>query len=473
MIALTTIESVSVGDVVCKGLSGFKKIPLSTELSPLGDFAFQILKTIFLTSTLLVHVYTKMGSNNTYAIAGTIATDGTITYGSETSISTLGLASYHQTLSADRLTDSTFIVFSQGYCIACSVSGTTITYGSPVVPEASIIASHQNVHRITDTTFAAIYIDSTNYLTCRVGSLSTLVVSFPSAAVDYAAAAVAGVYTERYDSSSILVIFDYNNVNVIAARVSVSGTTPTWNTTHAFAFNALGFADCPKKLLKITDDEFVAFFAKSTPTRLVAFPFRYAQTTVSSVILKEEIIIEQDSYTGSLAGTIEGIEAVYLGDGLIAIAIRDYRARAYPAGIKLLKYSNRTVGPSFPLITIIDDQINSSQVPNPGQYGSSVIIDSGFGRIFFVYRDLMDVGGGQSGGYTRGRWIDIPIVIGVALSSGTSPIVITRGKIGGFTSLVIGVRYYIDPLGRLTDQPWSEVAYLGTAISTTEILIKH
>ena len=102
-----------------------------------SGFAIKVPQVVCLSNDLIVVSYIRDSNNYGYVVAGTISGAGSITWGTAISLSTQSNDTVP--IAIDRLTDSTFAIAYQisspGFDLRChagSVSGTTITMGTPI-----------------------------------------------------------------------------------------------------------------------------------------------------------------------------------------------------------------------------------------------------------------------------------------------------------------------------------------------------
>lgn len=187
-------------------------------------------------SDKVVIVYTTGGNVLTYIVGSTTST--AMTLGSAATIESFYCAAYD--VSYDPVNDKVIVVYSSASGLQArvgTISGTTITWGSAAtVTTSSSATAPLCITNIGSGKFAVVYNNgaSSNYTTVVVGSVSGTTITFgtPVQVIAYASS----YNFISYDAGADRIVISYTNASssgfVVAA--SVSGTTVTLGTPVQF-----------------------------------------------------------------------------------------------------------------------------------------------------------------------------------------------------------------------------------------------
>jgi len=411
------------------------------------------------------------GGNSEYgtAIVGTVS--GTsITFGSEYIFTSVGIR--YASVSFDPNTSGKFVVTWQvtsgeyGKAIVGTVSGTSISYGSEVTFNAAqtwygYCAFDPN----TANKFMVVYSDEGNgsYGTAIIGTVSGTSISFGS---EYVVDATHTINMEiAWDPSTTgkaIITHRYYGGGVFygkATVATVSGTSITFGSATTFnsgSTNYISVAYDPSTAGKFV----VAYRDKSNSNYGTAIVGTVSGTSVS---FGAEVVF----HSGSMSYTSIAFDPATAGKALIA-----YRSSTDGEGaveIGTVSGTSITFGSSYvfssPAVAytaIAFDPNNAGEFvisyrdADDSNYGKAVLNDL-TGTIVTTNLTSTNFAGTSTAAFTNGQ---------------TATIVPQGGVSTNQTSLTIGSTYYVQPAGTLATSAGDPSVVAGKAISATSLILK-
>jgi len=412
----------------------------------------------------VVIVYNDRGSNNVKAVVGTVS--GTnISFGTPAVVESG--EGYYMGIAYDSNAQKVVITYAvgssyYGKAIVGTVSGTNISFGTPVVFESSStsffeIAYDPNAQKVviaTDVTGGSNPVGKV-----VVGTISGTGISFGSATT------LAGLNARidvTYDSNAQKVVISYTDQNSYGVAVvgTVSGTNISLGTPVVFAS------------VTITGRGQKSAYDSNAQKIVIAYrPYGNSNTYLGTAIV------------GTVSGTSIsfGTPVVFENAAVSPDISTTYDSNAQRIVISYSDAGNSSYG------TLIVGTVNNTSI----SFGTAVVFesaatdsvssvyDSNAQKVVTAYKD-----GGNSNygtavvfqtGYSSANLTSenyIGIANGAAADTGTARVQVGSGINGSQSSLTAGQQYFVQTdgtLGLTADDP-SVIA--GTAISATEIIVK-
>jgi hypothetical protein len=289
---------------------------------------------------------------------------------------------YYTTTTFDSTNNRTVIVYQDagnsnyGTAVVGTVSGTSISFGTPVVFQSSYFLTPSAVYDLTNNRVVIAYrnLTNSNYGTAIVGTVSGTSISFGSAVVFLSAGinSIAAVY----DSTNSKVIVAYRNtgnLNYGTAIVgTVSGTSISFGTPTVFASSDISET-------AITHD-----------------------TTSNKIIIAYKNTANSD-YGTAIVGTVSGTSISFGTAVVFQSAFSYYIAASYDSSNNrtVISYSNNTnanVGTSI-VGTVSGTSISFGTAvlfATSQSFYIASVFDSSVNRIVIAYRNLDNSGYGTA-----------------------------------------------------------------------------
>jgi hypothetical protein len=455
---VATGASIAANDVVRMLNGGIAKasrmnaFPI-TDVST-GDFSISPMAVCMLTATTGVVVCNIAPNNYGRATVFTINTNGTISLGTPFVFN----SGTTVMLDAAALSATQVMVCYKnggnsdyGTAIILSISGTTITAGSPFV-FASAVTYDISVIRLTDTSALVAYTgpSTTYYAYACVLSVSGTTITGGTALAVTAVKSWQNRLAFLSSTKAVLTyVEDTTTTDVLHAVVlTISGTTITKGTDVSIGNcrNDMGLTICA-----LSDSKALVFYSNlvSSPTFLGA-----------AVILN----ISGTTITAGAPYTVTTIPISW--EYVSCCKFDDNKVLAY--------WSNNTNGLDVLVLSVFDTfvKVESDVSMNilaaaPIYWNSAAKI--GPGQFVLGYRDF-----NEGSGRTRLQVLNFARdIMGIAMetkSAGQACKVAIGPKIRNLTGLTQGAVYYLDDLGNFTTSPTNY--QLGIALSTTELLLR-
>jgi hypothetical protein len=209
----------------------------SSDISP--SDVYHVSSTFDTLNNKIVVTYRDSTTTYLMAVVGTVS-GGTITFGTPvTAVSSVG---YYITSVFDTLNNKVVVSYAgaTGYLFSVvgTVSGTTISFGSPVTLSTgtSLFRLSSTFDSVNNKVAVSWIASSTNNpIYCRVGTVSGTTISFGAQATVSSASATYGYYTLEsiFDSINGKVVIAFNNSGHKAIVGTVSGTSISFGTPVA------------------------------------------------------------------------------------------------------------------------------------------------------------------------------------------------------------------------------------------------
>ena len=470
-------------------------------------------------------------SASTNAVAASAASNAMVAVSLS---STLGVAVYKDSANSNHMTAA-----------ALTISGTTVTAGTPVQLSASTTAGFV-VIALNSTTFVVSYQDSTNTAkqTVVVGTISgtTITAGTPvnfSASVNsvLATTGIPAIIVPVSSTQFVIGISDSTNANKITIfSATVATTVPTFGsgvvvgttTNRGFFISALdathfvvNYSDSANTNLQTTICGLLTGTTVTFPSAAVAQAAggsSAGQSITSTALSSSAFVIGWSSASGAFvaAGTVSGTTvtmganaqlgaatgAFWQGygnfyGGLLSLDATHIIATTTTGGVSQLwaaSIATTTVTFGTPATIAAASQIvamTSSFVIGAGSLlseasisGTAVTSASRVAPAYISYvtplssTAVLAVEGGTLGSFayivTPTAFVASYGILGIAQTSaaaGARATVAVDGIASGFTGLTVGTQYYANGDGSLTST--STGWLLGTAISATQILMKN
>ena len=295
-----------------------------TTTVPTWSSANQNMQVVALSSTLLLTVWLNSTTGYSYAAAGTIS-GTTITWGTPTAISTARAYNFVNiaALSATTALIGSIVVGTGSYYNGVSVSGTTITVSTISAAGATGDSTQYPLLPLTSTTAILFYGNTAAGVVGRV-------VTYNGASAPTFGTAVNNPYTTGPEihpivlsSTSVLCITDNGGGSRVARQWAVSGTTLTLSGTQATLSTNLNTGAGSALFISATE----AIFTTN------------ATTTVQKLTISGTAVTASTAWTPSYKVLVQNIGANQL------LSSTDFLATAGGSGAVFTRYSyNTTTG---------------------------------------------------------------------------------------------------------------------------------
>lgn len=405
------------------------------------------------TNNRVVVAYVNSVSSRGTAAVGTVS--GTsISFGTPVDFDSSGIS--YPSIVFDPNTGKVVIAYngSTGKAIVGTVSGTSISFGTAVTLSSSTIAYVQAMYDTTNSKVVVAYQDAvTNYGTAIVGTVSGTSISFGTAVTFLAGNAF--YVSAAYTGTKVVVAYrDGNNSNYGTAIVgTVSGTSISFGTSAVFN---TGVAN-------------------------------YTATAYDTLNAKVVIAYQDNSnsdYGTAVVGTVSGTsvsfgtKAVFSSQTTnnIAIAYNPYAKQSVIACWS----SGATTG------STVTAAVSGTSVSFPTAYTynavstfyPAIVYSSTVQKMVVAYVQQSSPFPGYAQVLTTGFATNLSATNYIGISSaayanGATALIQTVGSVDDAqTSLTPGLAYYVQTTGALASTAGSPSVFAGTAVSATQILVK-
>ena len=455
------------GQPVVVNSDGTVSVPVSPFSSPVvfesGGIVYP--SPVYDTNSNKVVIAYRDGGNSNYgtAVVGTVS-GGSITFGTPVVFESAN--SIYISAVFDNNSNKVVIAYydggngGYGTSIVGTVSGNSISFGTPVVFESASSVYISSVFDSGSNKVVIAYRDggNSNYGTAIVGTVSGTSISFGSAVVFNTAGVVDT--TLSYDSNLQKVVLAYRdqNTNQGTARVG----TVTGGTSISFG-SAVVF------------DTDVTSFTKS----------------VYDVNAQKVVIAYRDggnsNYGTAIVGTVSGTNISFGSSVVFQTSRVDEMAIGYDANLQKVVLAYQNVGNSSYGTSVVGTvsgtsiSFGSSVVFNAASTTyTSVLYDPDSTKVLIAYPDggnssagtsLLFTPDGASVVLTSENYIGIST--GGTYAAGSSATVDIIGTLNEDQSgLTAGQSYYVQTDGTLNTTPADPSVFAGTAISATSLVVK-
>jgi len=440
---------------------------------------------------------------------GTVSAVNPITNGTTTTFTTdqIGLtmaatydSSNQRVVVAYRDTDASNL----GYAIVGTVSGTTISFGTPVQFVAQAVSSIALTFDSTNNKVVLVYnntFQSKGY--AAVGTVSGTSISFGTAV--QVSSGTIGWSSAVFDAVNGKVVIAYQSLgsgNAVVATVSGTsislGTEVTFDASNSWYISAVSVGTSKvviayslvstsqgKAIVGTVSGTSISFgtavaFVASSNGRYISAAY---DTTNTKVVIAYANVNTAPYYGAAIVGTVSGT-SISFGTAVQFAAstiVSDVNAAYSPtAGRVLITYSNNS---NSYYGTLIVGTVSGTSI----SFGPSSIFSSTFTSLPVSVYDSTSTkivlssvitGAGQSRVVTIGTSTNLTATnyIGIsdaAYASGATATIQTVGSVDDAqTSLTPGLAYYVQTDGTLASTAGSPSVFAGTAVSATQILVK-
>jgi hypothetical protein len=382
-----------------------------------------------------------------------------------------------------------------GTAVVGSVSGSSITFGTPVVFESASNGVAAITFDSNSNKVVLAYYDGSNlnYGTSRVGTVSGTSISFGNAAVYESAYSLYNAIGFDSNSNKVVVAYrDQGNSNYGTAVVgTVSGTSISFGTP--VVFNAGAVEDCwvvfdttSNKIVILYKDggnsNYGTAIVGTVSGTSISFgtevAFNSAATTYPIGVFDPssgKVVIafrdEGDSNNGKvMVGTVSGTSISFGSEVLYASGITaNGSGLAYDSTNSqvVLVYQNATNG-TVKTGTVSGTTINLSSATEYNSVSSTynrVVYDSNSGSSVIAYTDATNSNHGKSLVFNQAIRAEVADGDNAVVDIGSA---ISTNQVG----LTAGQQYFVQTDGTLGLTAADPSVIAGTAISATEIIVK-
>jgi len=405
--------------------------------------------------TVIAYVDIGNGSEGT-AVVGTVSGNA-ISFGSEVSFSGSGVSTRYIGATFDSSNNKIAIAYQDasnsqyGTAVVGTVSGTTISFGTPVVFES---ASCQFVAATFDNNSNKVvvaYADQGNVSgagTAIVGTVSGTSISFGSPTV-----------FENANTDEISIAFDSSANKVVVAYQDVG------NSNHGTA--AVGTVSGTS----------ISF---GTPVVFQAADTRHTSTTFDSTNNKIVIAYENDGsseHGTAVVGTVSGTSIsfgtpVVFAASVVSLIDATFDSNANKVVVQYRDETNSNYG------TIVSGSVSGTTITfdtplvfnaNTSSNSNTNSFDSNANKVVIAYNDGGNSNKGTSAVYQTGY---TDITRGQVASGGAATVDIVGTVSTNQLSLTAGQQYFVQPDGTLGLTAADPSVLAGTAISATKLVVK-
>jgi hypothetical protein len=460
-----TADSVSKPAIITNGLLNGSWVPASSFTYSTSYYAYG--RLVKMTDTTYVTAETLASA--TYglrAAVNTVAADGTITAGTYvTAASTTNNGQYNNYNSIIKISANKFMMFyavaaNTVYAIVGSISGTTITFGTPVALYAAttfFMAAATNgadqilVHTKNST---SPYADKIMALTV---SGTTITAGGSTTWYSLAAYQTFSFDSLAYDPSSDRYIsLNANTSNAFLATVfSVSGTTVTVGTTTSFGSEVSAGASYPVVYIRYNSNIGRMVFAL-----LVSGITYYVSTlTISGLNFTR-------ASTSALSNTIVAVNYFTITQNSLGDLILGMTNGSYVQTFNSVIFSPTTYQPYISFLSGGSavypgywTSFDSNNMPNEigsGFYGQ--VPRSTLSAVMFksALTSASNAIGFANATVTNGQSLSVAVNGGICSS---------------LNGLLVGTKYYVDGNGALSPSSSTAIKFMGYALSSTKMFV--
>ena len=391
-----------------------------------------------------------------------------------------------------------------GTAVVGTVSGTSISFGTPVVFESATSAQISATYDSTNGKVVIAYQDGGNssYGTAVVGTVSGTAISFGTAVV-FESASSSGI-SATYDSTNGKVVIAYRdagNAGYGTAVVgTVSGTAISFGTPVVFASTSVSFIPATydstnNKVVIAYRDNDNSFYGTAvvgtvsgtsisfgTPVVFNSATTNYISATYDSTNGKVVIAYTDggnSSYGTAVVGTVSGTSISFGTPVVFESATSSYISTTYDSTNNKIVIAYQDAGNSFYGTAIVGTVSGTSiSFGTPVVFESAIssynsaIYDSTNGKVVIAYRDDGNSLYGTGVVFTVG-FSDNTDFIGITAEAisdtATGPVNVYGGINAVQTGLTIASDYYVQADGSLTTASASPAVKVGQAVSATTI----
>lgn len=479
--AVSVTGTVAVGDPVCRIAGAFRKMPTTTQAQVVAcaQPSRVQLGAVWVDTNVVVVIYITSGAMYPVAKAGTVAADGTITWGTEVIMDTSHAVDTSQgsNIHICKTGTNKFVIdycnSGTWYFMAGTVSGDVISKGSAVSTAFTWLSKHSTV-MLEEDKFMVYGPGASNYPSARIATVSGTTISFGTAvAEESVAAAYAITHLFSYSSGTKFCCartLGSSSGYVYATLGTISGTVPTFAASFlkyrvAKAATAGGILTSAS-VQTSENSALIAVMPGEVEQNILLYEINWQDDIIKAGTSDHQygtrmcgrlgVSAQLSSY---LSGDDKTIDATKVGPNLYAFSI----GHSNPS-----VSSHREAWMQFVRVGAKDGEYQILptvyQLYDTQSKEWDVIDSDEDNRILHQAID-------SSGNYIYYKILHWPAVIGIADEAGsdTSIRLKSAGKVTGLTGASVGQRYFLGVAGEL-QTIGDEDAYIGKAISATEAL---
>lgn len=373
------------------------------------------------------------------------------------------------------LTTSTFVmaiddsITSFADLIIGSVSGNAVSYGTAVIVDIAnaFIGAGLTVLKLSATAFACVYQLGDNSLNIVVGTVSGTTITLGTP-VQVLASVDDLIGAAMLSATAISFAYTVSGISYLAAA-TISGTTPSPGAPQALA-------SVPTTLISLSSTE-VAYAAVASTSHIGAASVSGNAVTLGTPIT----VAANIGFLSKMSSTLFASGSGALGGSPLIFTVAGGSALSYTQSTTYNTLTGVSVGSalSSSLIAFFDTASNLYSEDNIGSLSAGAALGAGSPSLRAIY--ALDgthalatyIDGGEMYGSVvvpSLPWSD-SIGFTAAGASDAAPVIVqTAGKVAGFTSLTPSAYYYTANDGSLTLTNTGRPG--GLAVSATEIVIK-
>jgi len=391
-----------------------------------------------------------------------------------------------------------------GYAAVGTVSGTSISFGTPVEFENAeirypAISYDTNAQKVLIT-----YQDvgNSNYGTAIVGTVSGTSISFGTATVFKSGGTLWHTSAYDPDSQKIIIAFGRNSASPQAAVATISGTSVSFGSLATYG----GTNDTAHNMAYDTNtDRVVIAYRDGSDTQGKSVVGTVSGTSISfgsevvfeSGGVEERFGIAYDAsaqkiviaYVTSNAGaakvgTVSGTSISYGSSVEYSSSASDYVAIAYDSNAESVAIFYRDASPFYG--KAVSGKVSGTSISFTSEFTFqsgrtqeiAAAYDANAQKVVVAYRDYA-AGRGDAVVFTTGftsQNLTSENYIGIARSGaadGAGAIIDTQGAIAdNLSGLTAGQSYYVQTDGTLDTTAADPSVFAGTAVSATKLIVK-
>ena len=348
---------------------------------------------------------------------------------------------------------------NKGTCVVGTVSGTSISFGTPVVFDSSDLSFVSATYDSTNSKAVIAYRDTTDSYKGKaiVGTVSGTSISFGSDAV-YESANQTSDVAATYDSTNQKVVIAYSNNSKGKAVVgTVSGTSISFGTPVEFQNNtttqsSATYDSTNGKIVIAYRHDDSSYHGTAIIGTVSGTSISFGTAVVFNAAMTGEISATYDSNIGkvviaygdegnstyragtAIVGTVSGTSISFGSEVVFENANTTYIKTAFDS-------TNNQI------VIVYDDNGNSS-------YGTAVVFSAVVQTTNLTASNFI---GFSDGAYTNGQTAKVQIVSSI-----------DDAQVG----LTTGSQYYVQNDGTLSTSAGNPSVFAGTALSDTQISVK-
>ena len=395
---------------------------------------------------------------------------------------------------------------NHGYAAVGTVSGTSISWGTPVVFEsANISGDLWASYDSAENKVVIAYSDNGNSArgTGIVGDVSGTSISFPYGAVPFTTNS-AGEFGCTYDAANAKTVISYrdNSTDGYAIVATVSGTSISYGTPVQFetgnaiynnitydsnaekvviAYRDAGDSDKGKAVVGTVSGTSISFGSIATfnsgGTEYIGSAFD--STNNKTVIVYRD---DGDSQKGKgIVGTISGTSISFGTPSVFTTSVSPGNSATFDSDTNqiIVAFTDNNVSGKFARGTVSGTSISFSAeftFANATTDYQNVTYDTGSNRAVFAYQDgaNSNIGTGvvvQVGSTNLTAQAFVGVADSAISASAAGSIIVQGGTVSGLSSLTAGSKYYVQTDGTFGTSADNPSVNAGLAISTTSLLL--